>query len=111
VSAPGRRRSAVTQWIVVLALLGAAAVGITLLRQGEPAAAEVGSCLESTGTDSLAVVDCGSPAAEYTVVGKLEDRTSIEAGLFACSEFPTATTSYWEGREGVGEKGTVLCLA
>jgi hypothetical protein len=111
VSAPGRRRSAVTQWIVVLALLGAAAIGFALLRQGEAISAGVGSCLESTGTDSLAVVDCGAASAEYTVVGKLEGRTSIEAGLFACSDFPTATTSYWEGREGVGEKGTVLCLA
>ncbi len=110
-SAPGRRRSAVTGWIVVLALLGAAAVGFAALRQGEPAAAGVGSCLESTGADSLAVVDCGSPGAQYTVVGKLKDRTSIDAGLFACSDFPTATTSYWYGREGVGEKGTVLCLA
>ncbi|MBW0115317.1 LppU/SCO3897 family protein [Pseudonocardia abyssalis] len=105
------RRRTVTLWVVVLALFGAAAVGFATLRQGEAVAADVGACLESTGTDSLSVVACDAPTAEYTVVGKLVDRTSIDAGLFACSDFPTATTSYWQGREGVGEKGTVLCLA
>lgn len=109
-SAPDRRRSGITQWVVVAVLLGAAIIGFALLRQGQALSADVGSCLESTGSDSVGVVGCDAPTAEYRVVGKLEGRTSIEAGLFACSEFPAATTSYWEGPEGVGEKGTVLCL-
>lgn len=104
------RRRTVTQWVVVLALFGAAAVGFAVLRQGEAVAADIGACLEPTGTDGLAVVACDAATAEFTVLGKLEGRTSIDAGLFACSDFPGATTSYWQGKEGVGEKGTVLCL-
>jgi hypothetical protein len=32
----------------------------------------------------------------------------IDAGLFACSDFPDATSSFWQGVEG--QPGTVLCL-
>lgn len=110
-SAPDRRRGAVIPWVFALLVLGGLAVLFSVLRQGEAVSASVGDCLERTGDDSLTVVACDAPAAEFTVVGKLEGKTSIQAGLFACSDFPTSTTSYWEGREGVGELGTVLCLA
>lgn len=109
VTAPQRRRT-VGQWVVVLALFGAAAVVFALLRQGEAASAATGDCLEPAGDDALAVVSCDDPAAAHVVLGRLEGRTSIDAGLFACSDVAGATASYWEGPEGVGELGTVLCL-
>jgi hypothetical protein len=99
-----------TPWVVGLLLLGGIAVLFVVLRQGQAVSAEVGDCLEQTGDDSLTVVACDAPTAEFTVLGKLEGTTSIQAGLFACSDFPATTTSYWEGKEGVGELGTVLCL-
>ncbi len=105
-----RRSSRVTPWVVGLLLVGGLAVLFFVLRQGQAVSASVGDCLEQTGDDSLTVVACDAPTAEFAVLGKLEGRTSIQAGLFACSDFPASTTSYWEGKEGVGELGTVLCL-
>ena len=43
------------------------------------------------------------------MVGKLENKTMVDASLDACAPFPKATSSYWEGKSG--EVGLVLCLA
>lgn len=79
--------------------------------QSAPQAAAVGDCVTQTGTDDVRVVACGDPSAQFRVVGKLDGRTRIDASLFACSDYPEATSSFWRGGSGAGELGLVLCLA
>ena len=74
-----------------------------------PASAGVGDCLAQTGGNDLTKVSCGDPSARFSVLGKLENKTMVDASLNACSAFPKATSSYWEGKDG--ELGLVLCLA
>ncbi len=94
--------------LVVAAALGG--VGWVLATgPQEPVTAAVGECVTQTGTDDIAVVGCSEPAAQFKVAGKLENKTVIDASLFACADFPDATSSYWQGVEG--KPGTVLCLA
>jgi hypothetical protein len=108
-AAPRRRH--LGRWIgvgVVVAALGG--VGWYLgFGPGAPVSAVVGDCVAQTGTDDVKVVGCGEPSAQFRVAGKLENRTMIDAGLFACSDFPDATSSFWQGEEG--KPGMVLCLA
>ena len=106
-----RRRGRVGRWIaagVVVAALGGVGWYVTF---GAPApvSAAVGDCVAQTGENDVKVVGCGEPSAQFKVAGKVEDKTMIAASLFACSDFPNATSSFWQGVEG--KPGTVLCLA
>ncbi|MGI5129490.1 LppU/SCO3897 family protein [Pseudonocardia sp. CA-107938] len=74
-----------------------------------PASAVVGDCLARSG-DGAVVVPCSDAKATFTVLGRLESRTEIEASMSACSPFPQTTDVYWQGRSGAGERGLVLCL-
>lgn len=107
------KKSSVTQKIVVtlifVALAGCLGGMVYFVRKSDPGLAKVGDCVSQEGGNSVSVVDCGDTDADFTVVGRLENKTEIDAGLFACSDFDAATSSYWEGEQG--EKGTVLCLA
>ena len=103
---PKRRR--IAAWIVALLVLAALGAAGWYIGHSAPAAAAVGDCVQQTGADSLTIVGCDNPAAQFKVAGRLENRTMVDAGLFACSAFPTATSSYWEGKQG--ETGIVLCL-
>ncbi|WP_232663443.1 LppU/SCO3897 family protein [Pseudonocardia sp. TRM90224] len=99
-------------WVVALLVLaGLGGAGYWFIGRTAPAAAAVGDCVAERGTNDVAVVPCGDPSAAFRVVGRLEERTMIDASLFACTPFPDATSSYWQGKEGVGELGLVLCLA
>jgi uracil-DNA glycosylase len=93
---------------VVVAALGGAGWYLTV---GAPApvTAAVGECVTQSGENDVQVVPCGDPSAQFTVAGKVENKTMIAASLFACSDFPDATSSFWQGVEG--KPGTVLCLA
>jgi hypothetical protein len=94
--------------LVVAAALGG--VGWVVVNGSQtPVAAAVGDCVTQTGTDDIAIVGCGEPSAQFKVAGKLENKTVIDASLFACSDFADATSSYWQGVQG--KPGTVLCLA
>jgi hypothetical protein len=95
--------------LIVLALAGCLGGAVFWVRTTDPQSAEVGDCVAQGSGDSISVVECGDADADFTVVGRLENKTQIEAGLFACSDFESATSSYWEGEQG--EKGIVLCLA
>jgi hypothetical protein len=110
-AAPARKRGKAGRIIGVLVV--AAALGgvgwVVATGSPQPVTAAVGECVTQTGTDALAVVGCGDPAAQFTVAGKLENKTAVDASLFACTDFPAATSSYWQGVEG--KPGTVLCLA
>jgi hypothetical protein len=103
-----KRRTA--RWVgLVVVLLALGGVGwVLLVGRPAPVDAAVGACVTQTGQDQVGVVACGDPSAQFRVTGKLEDKTMIDAGLFACSDFPDATSSFWQGVEG--QPGTVLCL-
>lgn len=109
---PGRRR---TVWVsLITAILVASGVvggGFFLLGRtaDAPAAAVVGDCLARSGSGAV-IVSCTDPQAAFTVLGRLGNRTRIEAGITACSPFPATTDVYWQGKEGVEERGLVLCL-
>lgn len=115
-SAPPRRpRRRAHVWISLLAATltasGVVAGGFFLLgRSAEaPAAAVVGDCLARDG-DGAVIVPCADPQAAFIVLGRLVGRSRIEAGITACSPFPATTDVYWQGKDGVGERGLVLCL-
>jgi hypothetical protein len=56
-------------------------------------------------------VKCDDASATYKVVGRVDDKTEVEASLDACDAFVSqgATQVYWQGKSGA--KGLVLCLA
>jgi hypothetical protein len=100
----------------VLSIVG---VGVVLLiglvaRQvtGDPDTAAVGECMSGASADDLKVVECTDSAAEYKVVGKVEDKTQTEANVSAeqiCRPFAGAERIFWKGEQG--GSGYVLCLA
>jgi len=97
--------------IVLVAALGG--LGWYLVGSATTAAATaaVGDCVAQAGEDNVRIIGCVEPDAKFRVVGRLEDRRMIDAGLFACSDFPEATSSFWQGLAGPSEPGLVLCLA
>lgn len=76
-----------------------------------PGTAKVGDCVRQTGADAVQVVDCADSRAEFTVVGRVENKTEMEARLTACDPFAHlgATQAFRSGR--AGRTGCVLCLA
>ena len=111
---PPPRRSKRRQVIVLtvfLALVGALFGFIWLQTRHNPEAASVGDCVRQTGTDSVWVVECGDPSATFKVVGRVENKTQVEASLSACDPYAGqgAVQVYWSGK--LGERGYVLCLA
>ncbi len=91
--------------IVVAGIFGA----VYLFTRHAPEGANVGDCVRGTGGDSIETVDCTDPGAEFTVVGRVENKTETEAGLDACDPWPSAEQVYWSGQSG--GTGFVLCLA
>ena len=92
--------------LVIMGVIGGAGWYAT---HTAPASAAVGDCLAQTGGNELTKVGCGDPSARFKVLGKLENKTMVDASLDACAQFPKATSSYWEGKSR--ELGLVLCLA
>ncbi len=93
--------------VVILVILG----GVLWATRHNASSAKVGDCMKQTGTDSLEVVKCDDPKAVYKVVGKVDDKTQIEAQFSACDPFKAQNPEsvYWEGESG--KTGYVLCLA
>jgi hypothetical protein len=87
---------------------GLVAVGLYFGRDAA-SKAKVGDCVQQQGSNDLKVVKCDDTKANFKVVGRVEDKTQVEASLGACDDFPDAQSAYWEGKSG--EKGLVLCLA
>ena len=97
---PGRRRSVVLSLITAtLVASGVVGGGFFLLgRTAEaPAAAVVGDCLARSGSGAV-IVPCADPQAAFTVLGRLDGRTRIEAGITACSPFAATTDVYLAGQ-------------
>jgi len=108
-----KRRGLITLGVLVVVIAVVALIA-AYFRQGAAASARVGDCMQRTGTNSLKVVKCTDKNAKLVVVGRVENKTQIEASISACSDFDgkNVVSSYWEGKQGgVDEKGIVLCLA
>ena len=76
-----------------------------------PSTAKAGDCVTQTGLNSVQVVDCADARATFKVVGRVENKTEVEASLNACDAFADqgATQAFWSGQ--AGKTGYVLCLA
>ncbi|MFR9776050.1 hypothetical protein ACL02O_08315 [Micromonospora sp. MS34] len=104
-AAPGRpvfKRAAALGLVAPVVIASVVAWGIST----DPSYAEVGECVsaQGTGTDpDVSVVDCGDPAADYIVVGKVEDGTDDAR----CEQFPGTVASYTEQRDS---RQLLLCL-
>jgi hypothetical protein len=88
-----------------------AAVMVFVLSRDAPARAEVGDCVEQTGSDTVEVVACDDTAADFRVVARVENQTRNDATINACLRYQEqgVVSSFWQG----DPKGTgyVLCLA
>jgi hypothetical protein len=104
----GMRRRIITIVVALVVIGGLAAVG-TFLNRDAASKAKVGDCVQQEGTNDLKVVKCDDAAADFKVVGRVEDKTQSEASLSACDPFADTESAYWEGEPG--KKGLVLCLA
>jgi hypothetical protein len=111
VPAPRSRRRSVVGIVIAVILLAGLVALVLYVRTTSPSSAAVGDCLQRGSGDSVAIVECDDPNAEFEVVGRVEDQTEIEAGITSCSPFEEqgSTQVYWEGEQG--GSGFVLCLA
>ncbi|TMM33732.1 MAG: hypothetical protein E6F99_23165 [Actinobacteria bacterium] len=73
--------------------------------------AKVGDCVTQTGANSVKIVKCDDPSATFKVVGRVDDKTEVDASIDACDSYASqgAVSVYWQGTSG--GKGMVLCLA
>lgn len=97
--------------VAVVLVVGAVLGGFWIAGRQDavPSTAVVGSCLARSGSDSVAVVGCGDPAAALRVLARLDDRPQPDPASTVCAATQGATASYWKGPHG--GRGTVLCLA
>lgn len=110
--APGRpmdmgkplfKRPAVLGLLLPVLVIAAIVVGnLTTTTSSE---AKVGDCVQNAGTISdpnVTVVDCGSPDAEFKVLGRVSSSVSS-----LCDQYEGATVTYTETRRS---SGYTLCL-
>ena len=105
---PRPRKSKIGRWVALLVIAGGVGGAVWYGTHAAPTTEGVGDCLAQTGGNQLTKVSCGDKSSRFRVLGKLEDKTVVDATLDACSAFPTATSAYWEGESG--QRGLVLCL-
>jgi len=109
------------QKLVVTLILGGLAAGLAygvyqVRRSGvEVEKAAVGTCLEKSSDTDVAVVDCDDPAAEFTVVGRQENKSSVAASVYPCPGVDNVDSTVFVSRRsrvgGESDKGVVLCLS
>jgi hypothetical protein len=108
---PSKGRGVAKRIIGALAVFAIIAVGGIVWRylNGDPATANVGSCLIEAKAEDMKTVDCTDSKAAYKVVGKIEGKTEAEftASDNPCTAYATAESALW-GEEG--SKGYILCL-
>jgi hypothetical protein len=105
---PRPRKRKIGRWIALLVVAGGVGGAVWYGTHAAPATTGVGDCLAQTGGNELTKVGCGDKSARFLVVGKLENKTVVDATLDACQPFPKATSAYWQGESG--QPGLVLCL-
>ena len=128
--APAASGNKLTRWFKGLSTFGkirAVAVAIVILvatpfaiiaGSNEPASAAVGDCMVGQNADDMKVVECTDPTAEWTVLGRIEDKTEAEFTDNSCDAFSQTDVAYYQAqkRRGIagliqGEpKGFILCL-
>jgi hypothetical protein len=109
-------RMAIRLLVLLLIVVGAVvgAVAITKHNRGATSSVKAGDCVQATADRAVKVLDCANAAAEYVVVGRVEDKTEKDASMDACAPFQDkgVTQVYWEGSaSSTDTKGLVLCLA
>jgi hypothetical protein len=105
---PRPRKTKIGRWVALLVIAGGVGGAVWYGTHAAPTTEGVGDCLAQTGGNQLTKVSCGDKSSRFRVLGKLENKTVVDATLDACSAFPTATSAYWEGE--TGQRGLVLCL-
>ncbi|UMP05965.1 hypothetical protein [Amycolatopsis sp. EV170708-02-1] len=75
---------------------------------------EVGACLKGNvdNADSVENIECGTPDANFKVVGKQENKSEIGlrlSGGSECDDYPTTDAYFFQGKKGATD-GTLLCL-
>lgn len=96
--------------VVGLVVLGGAGFVYNQL-SGAPSTAKVGDCMAGQNENELKVVDCSDASAQWTVTGKIENKTEAEftRDREICAQYQDAGSAYWEGERG--KAGYVLCLS
>jgi hypothetical protein len=96
--------------LLVLCVGIALVLGLNQLRETSAENAVVGDCLaggaDGTNADEVRKVDCGDADATFTVIARVENKTSAESNE-ACGD--DADFAFWTGPRD-GGAGTVLCL-
>jgi hypothetical protein len=109
---PSKGRGVVKRIIGALAVLAIITVGGIAWKyiNGDPATANVGSCLIEAEAEDMKTVDCTDPKAAHKVVGKIDGKTEADfnASDNPCSAYATAESALWGGEKG--SKGYILCL-
>jgi len=97
--------------VVLLVVAGLVFDGIWLGTRRHASTAKVGDCEHRTGIDGVSVAACTDATADFRVVGRVENRTEVDAGLSACDPYVDqgAETFYWAGQPG--KTGYILRLA
>lgn len=75
---------------------------------------EVGACLKGSvdNAESVKNTECGTPDANFKVVGKQENKSEIGlriSGGSDCDDYPTTDAYFFQGKQGATD-GTLLCL-
>ncbi|GAB3827096.1 hypothetical protein GCM10027610_009800 [Dactylosporangium cerinum] len=70
--------------------------------------AKVGDCLHQVSSSEVKIVKCDAADADFSVIGKVENKKQTEAEQSACDAFPETAATYWWGK--AGQAGDVLCL-
>jgi hypothetical protein len=112
---PARPRRSKRRQLIVLTIFLVLVVAffgfVWLQTRHSPATAKAGDCVRQTGANSVRVVACDDPSATFKVVGRVDNKTQVEADLSACDPYTAqgAEQYYWSGEPG--KTGYVLCLA
>jgi hypothetical protein len=107
-----RLRVVLTVFLVVCAVLFALLWFGTRNNATKATNAKVGDCLHQVGLTSVETVKCDDANADFKVVGRVEGKYQAESTIgvtSVCDQWPEATTTYWEGKQG--QRGSVLCLS
>jgi hypothetical protein len=103
------RRAKVIAYLFLVVFGGGLLTMGYFLWKADPSRAVAGSCVKHDGGDQVSVVGCDNPDAEFKVLGRVEDRTQVQASISACGDYEGTEQTYWESSDG--DTGYVLCLA
>jgi hypothetical protein len=107
--APSRRRRRIVSLTILIVLVAGIGIAAWISNRHSPDGAKVGDCVHQTGTDSVEVIACTDPNAQFKVVGRVENQSETDASISSCDAFDNATQVFWSGQQG--GTGYVLCLA